>query len=369
MWIISWIIIGISSLAVIGTAASLLQFDDWWIRAWDFPRVQIVILLLIGLVGLPFVFNPQVWWHYALTLALIASLVFQLAKIWPYTPMASNQVKQAVHLHEGGQLSILMSNVLQPNRNAPALLDIIREKDPDIILTLETNHWWQEQLSELEKDYPYCVKVPLENLYGMHLYSRLPLVDPEVKYLIEEDIPSIHTLVELRCGRVVDLHCVHPTPPSPTESYASTHRDAELLLVGKAVQHNTLPTIVCGDLNDVAWSYTTTLFQKVSGLLDPRKGRGFFNTFHAKYRLARWPLDHIFHSNDFTLIHIERLPYYGSDHFPVFVQLNLEKEAKPVQPKPTPEPEEEEQAVEKIKNGILEKPNTVVEVEDNGRKK
>ncbi len=34
---------------------------------------------------------------------------------------------------------------------------------------------WQEQLAVIEKDYPYRVPVPLDNLYGMHLYSRLPL--------------------------------------------------------------------------------------------------------------------------------------------------------------------------------------------------
>lgn len=108
-------------------------------------------------------------------------------------------------------------------------------------------------------------------------------------------------------------------PPTPTESATSTQRDAKLLLVGQEISNHNQSVLVFGDLNDVAWSTTSRLFQKTSGLLDPRVGRGLYSTFHAKYPFLRWPLDHIYHSNDFMMRDIRVLSEIGSDHFPVYV--------------------------------------------------
>ena len=108
------------------------------------------------------------------------------------------------------------------------------------------------------------------------------------------------------------------------------------------------PVIVYGDLNDVAWSRTTRLFQKVSRLVDPRKGRGLYSTFHARWPFFRWPLDHVFFSDCFRLVDLRRLPYVGSDHFPVYVCLHLEPDAAAEQDAPTADAAERQEAKEKL---------------------
>jgi endonuclease/exonuclease/phosphatase (EEP) superfamily protein YafD len=248
-------------------------------------------------------------------------LIWQLWWILPYTPLWRKEVKSAPEDATERQLSIITSNVLTTNRNAEALIKLVHQHQPDILVTLESDQWWQDQLTVLESEMPYSVKCPLDNFYGMHLYSRLPIHDEEISFLVETDVPSIHVSIELRTGDRVRAHFLHPAPPSPTENTESAERDAELIIVARSVAEGKQPVIVTGDLNDVAWSATTHLFRKISGLLDPRIGRGMFNTFHAGYPFLRWPLDHIFHSDHFTLCSIQRLPTIGSDHFPLHTSL------------------------------------------------
>lgn len=349
--ILQIIFLVIASIPIIATIASILKLDNWWIRIFDFPRIQIVFLNLVALTGLlitiPF-HSFDAYWYYGVLIALGLCLIFQGVKIFPYTSLAKKQVIRFKGKNEDRTIALLISNVLTTNKKYQKLIDLVKEKKPDILLTLETDKKWEEALSVLEEAYPYTVKIPLDNLYGMHLYSRLELMDAEVRYLVEEGIPSIRTWVRLDCGKKVQLYCLHPTPPSPTERDTSTNRDAELLLVGKEIAEHDHTAIVIGDLNDVAWSRTTNLFQKISGLMDPRIGRGFFSTFHASYPLFRWPLDHIFHSDDFTLVKLERLPHIGSDHFPIYSELHYEPRAEAVQEEEEADQEEEEWAEEKI---------------------
>jgi len=333
---------------------SLIPRDEWWFRGADFPRLQILALGLIAFILMLIWDAPWNWVREVILLGLIAAVSYQLKMVLPYTFVWKKQVKTVAktELQPERQISLIVSNVLTPNTQYYLLLQQIHQHQPDLILTLESDAHWEQALSELEDDYPYRVAVPLDNLYGMHLYSRLALKDIDVKFILSDEIPSIHATVILRSGQPVQLYCLHPKPPSPTEAKDSTLRDAELLIVGDQIKDLDESCIVMGDLNDVAWSRTTRLFQRISGLLDPRVGRHFVNTFHADYPLLRWSLDHVFHSTDFALVQMQRLPHIGSDHFPVYVVLQTGRVFEQVQEELEQTEADEQEAQEAIEDGI-----------------
>lgn len=332
-----------------------MPLDNWWVRVVEFPRIQIMVLGVVAWAAMILFYSEWQIGQWLLFLALSLTLVYQLRMVLPYTQLWKKEVQNATDdpkLAEH-QIKIMVSNVLTPNEQKQDLVDLVNDKNPDILIALETDKKWERALEQIEPDYPYTVKVPLDNLYGMHLYSKLELIDPEIKYLIIDDIPSIHSQLRLQSGRVIWLYCLHPMPPSPTEADKSTTRDAELLMVGKHIKEHEQTAILAGDLNDVAWSKTTRRFQRISGLLDPRIGRHFINTFHVKYPFLRWALDHIFHSACFTLVDISRMPSIGSDHFPVMTTLQYEPQeaSKQEQNAPTTDAEDIQETNHKIEEG------------------
>jgi endonuclease/exonuclease/phosphatase (EEP) superfamily protein YafD len=337
------------ALLVTGTVLPLFRHPSYWVRGWDFPRVQLLILAAV-LVLLELLASDQGMESRVRAGIAAACFIYHLVWILPYTPIANVEVKKVGRGAAGPRLRILAFNVLTPNRKASEFVELVKRVRPDVVVTVETDQWWESQLAALHHEYPHRVACPLDNLYGMHLLSRHPLEDCRIQFLVEDDKPSIHTLIVLPDSQRLELHCLHPAPPSPTENETSSERDAELVMVGKAVKNSPYPVIVTGDLNDVAWSATTRLFRKVSGLLDPRIGRGLYNTFHAKYPCFRWPVDHVFVSKHFTLAELRTLPNCGSDHFPVLIELALNDPSSAEQREEGLKPDRDDQieAVEKV---------------------
>lgn len=341
-----WLLIVLGWVLAAGTLASISTGSHWLIRGCDFPRLHIG--LLAAAIGCLYalVFRLGTVLDAGFVALCLATAGWQAWRIFPYTVLAAREVADAGP--RGAGITLMTSNVLMENEQHARWLARVHEADPDLVLALEVDTRWHQAIAVLERSHPYTLHQVQENYYGMALYSRLPLIDPELRFLVQDDIPSIRTGVELPGGRLVRLYGLHPRPPEPLRAQDSGPRDAELVLVGREIAGRDEPAIVLGDFNDVAWSRTNRLFQRLSHLLDPRRGRGFFSTFPAEHPWVRFPLDHIFHSDHFKLIALRCLEPVGSDHLPVFAALRLAPGAAADQDEPAPDAGDQAEAQEKL---------------------
>jgi endonuclease/exonuclease/phosphatase (EEP) superfamily protein YafD len=341
----------ISVLILLTGLLPLIKNDNWVFRVFDYPRVQklIVCLVLLFCWGIYSGLDLQLW-DLVITFLLVVMVGYLLVQIFPFTPLAKRMIQSTKMRDKSPDLNIMVINVYQYNPNFDKVVNLLKSENPDIFLLVETDQKWAAAIALFKETYPYHIEIPLDNTYGMLFYSKNEIVSNKINYLIDHQIPSLETLVKLGDGELVKIFSIHPMPPVPQENPESTERDAEILLVGKMVKAYQKPAIVIGDLNDVGWSYTSSLFLKTSGLLDPRRGRGMFSTFHSKYFFLRWPLDHIFVSKHFTLDRLTVHGPVGSDHFPISATFSLQRENN--NQKMDSNPEAEHVAQEKIANGL-----------------
>ncbi len=343
-----------------GSLLSLSTNPHWFTRAWDFPRMQIVVVGLIvtatHVAAGQWWYRSPAWLSFGVSVAMLFLIGFHGFRIYPYTPLAEKQAKSATADHESSHqlpnLRVVVSNIEEENEQYDRWMSTVRAESPDVMIVLEIDNNWVDAVNSLIEEYPHHVIHPQENWYGMMLLSKFPILKHKIHFLVQNDIPSIDAVIELHDKQSIRVVGVHPRPPEPIRDNDAAARGAELTLWGRELAEETLPVIIGGDLNDVAWSETTRLFMRLSGLLDPRRGRGFFNTFNANHVWMRFPLDHIFHSTHFTVREVRRLDFVGSDHFPILIDLQLEPAKQTGHEALEQNPEDQEEANERIKRAV-----------------
>lgn len=322
-----YFIIALSFLLIFFSLMSLFyDFPYWFIKILDFPRIQYFIVGLVLLVLFYFLNRKWDFSSFLLITGILIALTIHGTRLLPYI-VGEKTVPDAEFTSEEKSLGILLANVLIKNKETIRIKKIINEANPDLILVMEVNKWWISELQELKNKYPYFIEYPLDNAYGIALYSKLKFEKHEIRFLNGDDVPSIHTRLLMPSGKEIQLHWMHPVPPVPSNKYPDNVGKTEVALmkVAKMVARDSLPAIVAGDFNDVSWSQTTRMFGSEANLNDVRIGRGFFNSFDAGSFYLRWPLDHIFVTAEFSLVTLERLPKFGSDHFPLYAEFVLSK--------------------------------------------
>lgn len=349
-----FVIAGIlSGLLALATILPFVPSGEWYVRLFDFPRLQILVLLLLPLMLIGAAMLLAHRFSMASVVILIPVLttaVVQLLFILPFTSVWKQELSSSTK--EENQLRLLVANIEYENHNFDPVISAIAMQDADLLLLVEVDDAWRAELKEIETRYPHRIDVVRGEGLGLALWSRLPIIEHDVEYLVSERRPSIFATIESEDGRQFKFVGIHPTPPGLKDSTGderrnSRVRDAELMIVAERIREDsTLPWVVAGDFNDVAWSHTTRLFQRRSGLCDPRIGRGLYNTYHANYPVFRYPIDQVFLSPDSEIAHLGRVHLPGSDHFGMLTDFHLGGE-----PDPEPQGNDEKDAEEMKEEG------------------
>lgn len=323
---------------------SMLRYSAWWIRIWEFPRIQILILGILMLTlgmwfGIQSVTLHPMW---IITSALLVLAKLQQAR-WAIrmTPMARPEVESATEA-TAHRIRIIASNVDYTNTKRESAIKSFTELSPDLLALVEVDADWESVIASQEAGFPHCVTEPNPGGRGMALLSRFPLHDAEVKHLVLDDRPSIWARLRISEVRgesttdpladddaVIGVCVLHPPPPglkkrSKDERVSSKPRDVELEVAARMIRESEVKHwMMIGDFNDVGWSHTTEDAKSIGRLLDPRVGRGFFNTFPVRKPLLRYPIDHVLVSNSFRVSRLSCLEDIGSDHLPLLADLHF----------------------------------------------
>ncbi len=233
MSIFALFLYGLGTLVVITTLLPMWRTPHWWVRLCDFPRFQIAVVGIAVVALLLLTRWPLGGFEIALLSAVALSALWQLSWVWRYIPGAPREVPSAKPVPDASTcITVLTTNVFQKSRDVGAFLRIISGTAPDLVFAVETDEWWCRELrAGLQGRYPQILTYPLSNGYGLALFSRFELVDPVVRFLVDDAIPSIKAGVMLPSGSVVGFYGMHPQPPAPGQD--STERDLEMVQVGK----------------------------------------------------------------------------------------------------------------------------------------
>lgn len=110
-------------------------------------------------------------------LILAVSLICQVQFVIVYTPLYRTQAKDSNKPVGENSFTLLVTNVRMDNDDRDDFHARVEAYSPDILLINEPDQAWAASISKFDGDFPYSVKYPMGNTYGMMLLSKLPLTD------------------------------------------------------------------------------------------------------------------------------------------------------------------------------------------------
>lgn len=220
------------------------------------------------------------------------------------------------------KLRVMLLNVNTRLGDPDRVREVIEAADPDILVLEEISSQWLSELAGLTTSHPHSLTEPREDNFGIGLFSKLPLVEGEVVYIGNAEVPSIQATLRT-ADTDLYVFATHPLPPIGRDY--SRWRNEQLSRLPDYVQSN-LPTLLLGDLNVTPWSYHFRRLLARSGLRDSTKGYGVQPTWPNRNPLLRIPIDHCLHSEHIAIVNRQVGEDVASDHYPLIVDFVIRTE-------------------------------------------
>ncbi len=298
--IFSILILGISSLEI------------WLLDLLSHFRIQFVIISGIGLIV--FVFKRK---RIPFTVSL-GNIIINTLIVLPY--FAATTLNKVNHEVKSEKVRFMISNIFSSNIHFDEAIELFIKTKPDFLVILELNEIWNKKLDALKDSFPYEIRLPRNDNFGIALFSKYPLEDAQISPLLDGMTPAVITKSNVN-GHQINILGVHTLPPISSSYF--NKRNQQLRLLGEHASKSEIPLVLLGDLNTTMWTSSFIKFLKISNLKDTRLAQGINPTWPTQLYFLQIPIDQILVSSEWEVLNLHSVNLAGSDHQSLVLDANL----------------------------------------------
>ena len=299
----------------IGTVGSLLA--SW---GWPFELfIHFTPQLAVGALLASILYGVQRRWRH-----VVAALAIALWHIIATVPLYLPDDGVWIGAHEvpaEQRLRIALLNVEYNNEDHARVLEQLRSADADVIAVVEVGARWLQVLREgLGDTHPHVEAHPRSDRFGLVLLSRRPLTPHRL--IVSDSITTLVSSVQV-AQEEVTIALVHPPPPITPRLHNRRDAVIDAIIARRPAWGRSV--IVLGDFNATSWSPALQRLMERARLRDSRGGRGLFGSWPSRLAVLGIAIDHVFLSENISVISREVGPHVGSDHRPVLIEVGLKE--------------------------------------------
>jgi endonuclease/exonuclease/phosphatase family metal-dependent hydrolase len=219
--------------------------------------------------------------------------------------------------------------------------EFVSEKNPDILCVQEYSNLEKTQFSNYK--YKHVFKEGKNIIVGNAIFSKYKIIDKGVinfpnstnnavyaDIIKDKDTLRIYSmhLQSIKISTDIEEEEIQKMNESKTKyifrkiSSAFTKQQEQALLLKQHYTNCKYKKIICGDMNNSAFSF---VYRTIKGSMQDAfesNGEGFGKTYNFKYYPAR--IDYIFADKNIQINSFETLnDFYNSDHFPLISRLEI----------------------------------------------